>query len=392
MNFRDIRYDWPLASYLLLLTLFFAFLFWMLYEYRRRTLQGFAVEPTLAKLIVPRSRLYYLVNTIAILAAYSAATLALMGPKGSGSYLAKEGEDGRKTLEEKLLSSAEKEGEKVQLRRKAHDLIFLLDASASMALKDTRPGKSRLEYAKEIVDEIVGALDGQAAALYAFTAEATPIVPPTNDYLFFRLMLRSVQINEGASAGTDFVEALDAVKRRHFGALGKLKTLVLLSDGGDTRLEALQGKDREEQLEAIVSRLGDTEKENVRVFGVGMGSAEGQIIPNITFEGKPVSSSLDEELLKKLSDKGRGKYYFANAISAFAIAQDIVKEMGRDDPFVEATEVPKVVGKVERSVLESGAPDMVYKLYYQVPLGVAILLLTLPLIFPEVRKRGFKRV
>ena len=42
-----------------------------------------------------------------------------------------------------------------------------------MSVKDTRTGISRLDEAKEIVDETVSRLKGENASLWAFTAEPT---------------------------------------------------------------------------------------------------------------------------------------------------------------------------------------------------------------------------
>ena len=72
-----------------------------------------------------------------------------------------------------------------------------------MAVVDTRVGESRLDYAKEIIDELVSQLDGEEVALYSLTSEMTLLVPPTNDYLYLRLMLHQVGYNEGDVYGTD---------------------------------------------------------------------------------------------------------------------------------------------------------------------------------------------
>ena len=203
---RDIQWGFPGAAYLLLFVLIFSLLFWVLYEWRRRVVTAFAKKECLDKLLVRRSRLYYLIKCLFFCAAWGFATLALMQPKGAGRYL-----DGQKEVtEQRVVEQKEVEGETITLRRKTHDVIFLLDASASMAVTDARGDKRRLDLAKEIVDEVVSQLDGQAVALYAFTSETSAVVPVTHDYLFFRLALRRVGIHEGDVGGTDFLGALEA--------------------------------------------------------------------------------------------------------------------------------------------------------------------------------------
>lgn len=388
MNLRDLHYEWPGAAYLIFVAILIAFLMWMLYEYRRKVVLGFAEKPSLVKLLMPRSRFYYLLKSAALCAAWVCATLALMQPKGNGRYyVPEEQRQDDKVLQEALVEHEEDEEQQVVLRRKAHDVIFLVDASASMLINDTRTGVTRLDYAKDIIDEVVSQLDGQTVALYAFTSEATTVVPLTMDYLFFRLMLRNIGINEGDVAGTDLVEALETVKKKHFGGSGKLRTLILLTDGGDTRLEQLQGEQRASEMQTIISRIGDAEEQSLRIFTVGLGSQEGKIIPDITFEGQPVHSSLDEDLLIKLSDRGRGRYYFGNAFSAFGISADLIRQIRKDDPFVEEITAPKIRGRVERFTQQGYEPEILYDLFFQGPLGIAIILLTVALLLPDTRKK-----
>lgn len=269
---------------------------------------------------------------------------AWMEPRSHPRYPSEGGSLLEETLEERV---GEEKGEgRGELRRQAHEVIFLLDVSASMEVSDTRLGYTRLAHAKEIIEEVVARLDGQLAAVYAFTSEVTTLSPPTQDYLFLRLMTRRADVNEGDVAGTDFLEALEFVKERHFrGGESILKTLVLLSDGGDTRLEARSGERREQELQAILSALGESEKENFRLFTVGMGSEGGSLIPDLFFEEQPVRSSLDEELLRRLSEKGRGHYYFANGFTTSDIASHLLDVVALDH--VEVNSLPSSLDRVE---------------------------------------------
>lgn len=81
------------------------------------------------------------------------------------------------------------------VRRKAHDVVFLLDVSASMGVKDGRLSRSRLDYAKELIDEIVARLHGETVSLYTFTSKVAQVVPGTMDYLYLRMLLRDVEVN-----------------------------------------------------------------------------------------------------------------------------------------------------------------------------------------------------
>src|SRR5690606_21686855 len=114
--------------------------------------------------------------------------------------------------------------------RKAHDVIFLVDASASMSVADMRGGLSRFNYAKEIVDAAISKLQGESVALSAFTSGVTVLSPLTMDYFFVRIMLKQMQINEGDIAGTNLVEAIAVTREQYFPFITpSLKSLIILT-------------------------------------------------------------------------------------------------------------------------------------------------------------------
>jgi len=197
---HDLHYQFPMAGYLFPLALVIFVLYWRLFEYRKTTLSGFASEKVLQDILIPRSRYNFWAKTVAFFLVWIFAAWALMQPTGNGHY----------PLETAMEAAAKPKGKAKEavVKRKAHDVIFLVDASASMSVQDTRTGVSRLNYAKEIVDQIVSGLRGESTALYAFTSDTSKLSPRTMDYLFVRLILRQMRINEGDIAGTNLVEAL----------------------------------------------------------------------------------------------------------------------------------------------------------------------------------------
>jgi Ca-activated chloride channel family protein len=380
---RDLSYAWPEAAYLFFLVFPFLGLLWTLYLYRNKIVEMFTSAGVGESILMRRSKLFFFLKALGLNLVWVALVLALMQPRGHSRY-ASLSDDEEQVVDERLLEETD-ELSTVLERRKAHDLIFMLDTSASMEVKDTRTGKSRLDFAKDIIDEITSQLDGQSVALYAFTSEIAPVVPLTYDYLFLRLALRSIKVNMGDVAGTDLVESLDMVRKRHFSGQDKITTLLILTDGGDTHLETLSGQERETQIQTILSRLGKPEENQVRVFTIGLGSAEGSVIPDLTYNGKAVTSSLDEELLNRLSEKGRGRYYSSNRFSTLSIASDLLEMIRKDDRYVEEELSNTKLLRVERTLSEER--EVSFDLYFQYPLAVAIVLLTFILLGPDVRKR-----
>jgi Ca-activated chloride channel family protein len=371
---NDLNYHYPFAVYFIFGALFIFALFWRLFFYRKDLINLFASEKVINEILMPRSRYNFWAKVVSLCLVWIFATLALMEPRGNGHYPLSSGIDaGDKTKRDA------KEG---IVKRKAHEVIFLVDASASMEVADTRTGQTRLEFAKEIVDEVISRLKGESVALYAFTSDTTKLSPPTMDYLFVRLMLRNIKINEGDLAGTNVVEAIEDMRDDYFTAITpKLKTLIVLTDGGDTNLEGLKGAEREKHIQSILNHLDKAEENQLRVFTIGMGTEQGKTVPGVEYEGKQVVSSLDENLLERISEAGRGRYYFSNDWTALDLAQDLASKIGEEEALLEEYKV-----KTDASAAK-GEEDLIYDLYYQIPLGIGMILLSLSIFFPDTRHR-----
>lgn len=352
MNSADFHYDVPKFATLIFLILPILALFWSLYVYRKNALQRFSSKENLEKLLIPRSNNLY--KIIAFSMIWILIILALMQPKGNGYY------------PDSLKSQAENR------KLKAHDLIFMVDASASMAIQDDPLGKSRLDLAKEIADEVMSGLKGESASLYAFTSTATKISPQTLDLFFVRMMLRGISINEGGIAGTDFFASLQKIKEKHFKpSTTKLTTLVILSDGGDTLLDSLAGNDRNSRINQIVSLIDNPKTLNLHVFTIGIGKTTPQIIPEVQYQGKPVYSKLERELLKLISDKGEGAYFDTNQLSPLEISKQIFEYLSQGNPYL----------KTEKT---NPKESLIYLQYFQIPLAIALIFLSFYILFPNI--------
>ena len=353
----DLHYTNPSIVYFILIAILLFSLFIRLALYRKSKISGYMIPDV----TTPRSRWKFWVQVIAICAAWILGIIALMQPRGNGHY------------PEAAFHREPHKTEQLKVKRKMHDVVILVDVSASMETDDTRSNQSRLEYAKEIADVFLENLKGESVSLYAFTSQPTQMSPPTMDYLFTRMMLRELKINEGEIAGTDIAETLGQIREKFYSSSSnKLTSVILLTDGGDTRLENLRGEAHTLEENAIVNLAGGAERLNLRLFTIGMGSKEGKQIPGFT-----VYSSLNDSLLKKLGQRARGRYYFANDWSPLGIAEDMTNHMAKDDPYVGDEMI------VQTSLTDD---EILYDHYFQVPLGGAILLLAFFIFLPEARR------
>lgn len=365
MIWRTIHYDFAFASLLLLLVIPLAGCLFFLYQDRKNRLQAFAT-PRILETILEKRQLFW-VKTFLYCLAWVCAVIAFMQPKGNERYITSAKEPSS------LATHAEK-----PLRKKAHEVILLMDASSSMNIADVS-ARTRLEAAKVIADDLISRLHGENVSLFAFTGSTMQIVPSTLDYLFTRLMLREIQINEGETEGTNIRLALDFVKKLYFEKPSPTtKTVILFSDGGDTRLVGLNPEQTKQAVKEIISPIANAEENNLRVFAVGIGSSTGAQVPGVSFQGHPIVSSLEEALLRKLSILGRGDLFIVGNTTSLQIAQKLAQNIARDESFVDATELAPPDQKDNTHL---------YDLYFQIPLGIAILALAGCLFLPDTRRR-----
>lgn len=371
-----LEFAHPKMGYWLLGALFLTALFFFAGFQRKKTLLTFAEESSLGNLLYLEKRTH--LRSILSLLCVVAVIFALMEPQ----KLKKSGllsDSNREALDEKWAKNDNQE--KSTVRRIASDVIFLVDTSASMSICDTRTQISRLEYAKEIIDDIISKLDGQNVSLYAFTSKVTPLVPPTMDYVFTRLLTKNISINEGDVAGTDLVEALEYLKKKALVSDSKHpKTLIIFTDGGDTYLESLDPSEKKKQTALFLEKTKPLFQEKVKCFTIGLGSPEGATVPNVTFEGRPIISSLDTSLLKSLSQIGHGHYFFANAYSAPQMSECILEQIKKDQITIEEEKV--LEHKLLRTSIEKNPNPANWNRFFQFPLTLAIIFLMFELLLP----------
>jgi Ca-activated chloride channel family protein len=370
LTIRSIYFGFPEALLLLIGLLPVLYLHFYLLRYRKKRLSAFAVEPVVGYLLLPRSSLLTHWKIGLSCAAWIMLCAALMDPLGNVHYLSPPGQASSSQLHD------------FSRRYLPREVVFLVDTSASMGVRDARQGSNRLDQAKDIMEDTTALLKGEMVSLYSFTSALSPLVPPTYDYLFTRLIIKSLNLNQGDVAGTGFETALKDLKEKIFFApVQKLHTLIILSDGGDEAVEKAAGAAREEVIKKIIGILPDPAKFHFRVFTIGIGSENPSVIPHVSFEGKPVYSKLEPEILQQLASHFNGSYYAAEDWSSYNLAQELIKKI-----LEEEGQQTEPVQSLERTVLAPKEEDVLYDLYYQVPLGLALVLLSAYLLLPDVRR------
>lgn len=362
----EISFDLPQAGFLILLVLPFLLGQIALTHYRKKQQFAYATSSLLSRLLIPRSPTLRRTKIVGWTLIWIFICLALMGPFGNIRYSS--------------LSGHSPSATQVQPQVVPHEVIFLVDTSASMLVPDSSDSQTRLEAAKGIMEDVLRQLRGQTVSLYAFTSELSAVVPPTLDYIFTRLSIKDLHIDQGDVGGTRFAPVLAALKEQAFPEpSSKRYSVIMLTDGGDTKLESLTGEDQEKEKEAILNAIANPQQLHLRLFTVGLGSLKSSPIPHVTLDGKPVTSKLEPEILKQLAVRERGKYYMAEEWTSWNLAKELITQIKASDE-LDARDL-----QAERKVVAVKQEDVIVDLYYQIPLGLALLFYLLNLLLPDAR-------
>ncbi len=197
-----------------------------------------------------------------------------------------------------------------EVKHRGVDIVIALDVSKSMLAQDVKP--NRLQRAKLAIQELIPLLRGDRLGLVAFAGTSFLNCPLTVDYNGFALMLEDISTETIPRGGTNLTDAIrTGVKALHASAEGS-RALVLITDG-----ESHEGDP--------LAAAKDAAANGVKIFCIGIGTAEGELIPvtddegQATFvkdrEGRTVKSRLDEETLQKIAIETGGSYVRATATS-----------------------------------------------------------------------------
>lgn len=191
-----------------------------------------------------------------------------------------------------------------EVKQRGRDVIIAVDTSRSMLATDVTP--TRLARAKLVAQDLLRLVQGDRVGLVAFAGSAFLQAPLTLDYRAVLTSLDELDTSVIPKGGTNIAAAI-ATSAEAFGkGEGQTRALVILTDG--------------EELDADgIAAARKAAAAGMRIFTVGVGSAEGSLIPlrggrAATTEfvrdasGKPVQSRLDETRLKEIAEAGGGFY------------------------------------------------------------------------------------
>ncbi|HEV8468660.1 MAG TPA: VWA domain-containing protein, partial [Candidatus Limnocylindria bacterium] len=250
------------------------------------------------------------------------------------------------------------------------DTVIALDVSQSMAAKDVAP--DRLHVAQQAVQTLGQQLAGGKVGLTLFAGTSVLRYPLTADTKIVGPALdtsgRGFKIMPGSSLraalqGAAALFPTDAASR------ARPKAVVVVSDGEDLTPDV-------PALEPLLQR-------NIRVYALGIGTAEGGPVPLydakgqfqqmlVNANGTQITSRLDEARLQALADQGGGRYWRYDGEAAARSLVDALRAIDAGETTSEGAVSPE-----DR---------------YQIFLGIAIAALILDWLIDERRPMPRPRV
>lgn len=247
-------------------------------------------------------------------------------------------------------------------KQKGLDIMVAIDTSKSMLAEDIAP--NRLGRAKLAALDLMQQSKSDRLGLVAFAGGAFLQCPLTIDDSAFRQSVEALDVNIIPQGGTALAEAIKTANEAYKEG-DNFKILVIFTDGEDNDENALAA------AEAAA-------KDGMKIFTIGIGTAEGEILRLKDAkgrtdyirdaEGNVVKSRLNEALLQQIAGATEGGFYLP---LRGAKTIDTLYEKG-------LAPLPKSEGQ-EKLVKR-------YHEQYHWPLALAALLLLAEMLWPEQRR------
>jgi len=181
------------------------------------------------------------------------------------------------------------------------EIVIALDVSNSMLSQDLSP--NRLDRAKLAISRLVDRLQEDRIGLVVFAGDAFVQLPITADYVSAKMFLNSVDTGSVPIQGTAIGEAVYTAIRSFSAQSEKSRAIIVITDG-------------ENHEDDPVAAAKEAAEMGIRVYTVGVGSAQGQPIPKDgelmkDKDGNIVVTRLDEQVLREMARVGNGAYVHA---------------------------------------------------------------------------------
>ena len=184
---------------------------------------------------------------------------------------------------------------------KGAEIMIVLDVSNSMLAQDYSP--DRLERAKLAISRITDKLKDDRIGLIVFAGTSFVQLPITSDYVSAKMFLNSISTESIPIQGTAIGDAISTAVRGFSAQSEHSRAIIVITDG-------------ENHEDDAVAAAKQAVEAGIKVYTIGVGSADGQPIPMNgellkDKDGNIVVTRLDEETLRNVASAGGGAYVHA---------------------------------------------------------------------------------
>ncbi|MFH0947785.1 MAG: VWA domain-containing protein [Elusimicrobiota bacterium] len=241
-----------------------------------------------------------------------------------------------------------------EMKKYGVDVIIAIDVSKSMLAQDIKP--NRIEKAKSELTMLIDKLSGNRLGIIAFAGRPFLQCPLTLDTSAAKIFLDSITTDLIPIPGTAVGSSIDLAVNNFSQEERKYKALIILTDGED------------HESDPVSSALA-AKKEGVKIFTIGFGSSQGELIPEKDETGKTIGykkdkkgetvmTKMDEATLQKIAYETGGKYYHAT------------------DGEIEVSRICEDISDIETKKLSAKKYEIYEeKFYYFVFIGLILILL-----------------
>ena len=207
------------------------------------------------------------------------------------------------------------------------DVVFLLDTSVSMVLRDyVVEGKriDRLTMLKHVLTHFVDKLRGNRIQLIAYAEQAYTLVPLTNDYALLKFQLQRLQAATLTGRSSDLSHALLYAASLYpaSGTQDTMPVFVMLTDASrpDRRIDPRVAAE-------FIAQHGI----RVHTIAIGAGSYEAEDTEHVTLIYHPTNF----QLLEDIAQHGKGSFFWAKDTASLADALARIEETEKRTSTVE---------------------------------------------------------
>lgn len=209
-----------------------------------------------------------------------------------------------------ILALARPQRADTKIKRNAEgiDIMIVWDISDSMLIEDMPPDDNRMESAKHTIIRFIKGRVSDRIGLIVFAGESYTRVPLTLDYPLLIKSAEGVEPSKNMKMGTAIGVGLANAVARLKESTAKTRVIVFLTDG-----ENNTGSIDPESAIDIAKGYG------IRIYSIGIGKDGESQLPQVFEDAfgrkvkryRPIHSSINEELLKKMASETGGQFWRA---------------------------------------------------------------------------------